>query len=167
MAKELYDWVRIRMTGSMSAGLTTTMTKNFCRCFLLLFLYLEEPSFTLSQYVHLLAVLTGTLWFKNVFLVSGKLCSPNKVPIDKFRPNNIMKAYNYLLILSQIALDRVVYGDKKLLKGSELYNRETKCNIFTGEVLSCFTHSDFRNKYCIVGFCTTNGNKTPVYFDIF
>ena len=110
---------------------------------------------------------TISKWFKDAFPVSGKLCSPNKVPIKKFRPNNIMKAYDYLLILSQIAQDRIVYGDEKLLKGSELYNGKTRCNMFTGKVPQCFTHSDFRNAYCIVGFCTTNRNKFSVYFDIF
>jgi hypothetical protein len=78
-----------------------------------------------------------------------------------------MKAYDYLPILSEIAPGRIVYGDEKLLKGSELYNGKTRCNMFTGNVLPCFTHSDFQNTYCIAGFCTTNRNKTSVYFDIF
>ncbi|KAL3795065.1 hypothetical protein HJC23_006386 [Cyclotella cryptica] len=55
-------------------------------CFVLLFLYLEEPSRTLSQYVNLLAVLTGTLvdrstiskWFKDAFRYRGSCAAQTK-----------------------------------------------------------------------------------------
>ena len=66
-------------------------------CFVLLFLYLAEPSRTLSDYVHWLAYCTGTIvdrstvsrWFLHAFPHSGSLLRVNQVPIDKFKPNNI------------------------------------------------------------------------------
>ena len=143
-------------------------------CFILMYLYLEEPSRTLSDYAHWLCYYTGTLvdrstisrWFLDAFPISGRLCSVDKVPIDKFRPDNILRAYEYVSIIVHIAPERLVYGDEKLLKGQELFNRKTRRNVITGVAPPNYVDSDFRNTYSITGFCSVNPNKTPVCFEI-
>jgi hypothetical protein len=143
-------------------------------CFVLLFLYLTEPSRTLSDYVHWLAYYTGTIvdrstvsrWFLHAFPISGGLLRVNQVPIDKFKPNNIERAIEYLTILTYISPELIIYGDEKLLKGQELFNRKTRRNVLTGFVPPCFVNSDFRNTYALTGFCSIDRRKPAVCYDI-
>lgn len=48
----------------------------------------------------------------------------NMVPYDKFRPKNEDRAYEFIYMLSNFAPERVKFGDKKSLKGQELYNQK-------------------------------------------
>jgi hypothetical protein len=87
------------------------------------------------------AFLTGTSvsestvsrFFNHGFPIRGGLCRPNLVPIDKFKPENIERAFEYLQVLAQIAPHRLVFGDEKHLKGQDLFNRKNRKNPMTGE----------------------------------
>ena len=119
--------------------------------FVLLHLYLEEPSRSLLSYKENLFLLTGTTvskttinrFFLKSFPTKGGLCLPNLVPLDKFKPENIIRAQEFVQIISKISLSKIKYGDEKLLKGSEVYCRKNRQNVLTGEVPAVFTASDF------------------------
>ena len=104
----------------------------------LMYLYFEEPSRTNASYVEGLYQATGTKvsrltvsrWFNSFFPISGKFRKPNLVPIDKFKPLNMIKAEEYISVLSCIAPDRLRFGDEKLIKGAEVYCRCTQRNVF-------------------------------------
>lgn len=142
--------------------------------FVILMLYHAEPSMTLQGYVQGLYQYTGSIvskstisrFFNHGFDIKGTLCKPNLIPYDKFRPDNLEKAVEYLLMLSVFDRQRIKFGDEKHLKGSELFCRRTRRNIITGEVPPIMTHSDFRNTYSIVGFCGIDVRVTPLRYTI-
>ena len=65
--------------------------------FVLLVLYLEEPSRTAQSYVDSLYFFVGTTvssstisrFFNHAFPIRGSLVKPNLVPFDKFKPENL------------------------------------------------------------------------------
>ncbi len=60
-------------------------------------------------------------WFHFAFPISGRLCKPNLVPYDKFRPGNI-KAWDYLGHLSKISAELLKYGDEKSLSTERCFD---------------------------------------------
>ncbi len=69
--------------------------------FVLYILHWQERTRSLKSYVYWLFYCTGTIvsesstvsrWFNHAFPVRDRLCVPNLVPYDKFRPGNIEKA---------------------------------------------------------------------------
>ncbi|KAL7543505.1 hypothetical protein ACHAXR_013180, partial [Thalassiosira sp. AJA248-18] len=133
-----------------------------------------EPSRTLKGYVVGLHQLTGTIvststisrFFNHGFSIKGTLCKPNLIPYDKFRPENLERAVEFLLMISVFDRSRIKFGDEKHLKGAELFCRRTRRNIVTGEVPPIMTHPDFRNTYSIVGFCGIDCRTTPLRYTI-
>jgi hypothetical protein len=77
----------------------------------LLFLYLHEPSRSNGSYVDNLYAITGTgtskttisRWFKDFFPINGGFRKPNLVPVDKFKPRNLWRAAEYAEAISIIA----------------------------------------------------------------
>jgi hypothetical protein len=142
--------------------------------FILLMLYLEEPSRTLASYKHHLQSFTGrevskstiSRFFNHAFPIKGGLRQPNLVPYDKFKPENFLRAQEYVNIILQIAPARVHFGDEKLLKGAEFFCRKNRRNVLTGEVPPVFTSSDFRNTYVLNAFCGIDTNTIPLYYRI-
>ena len=142
--------------------------------FVILMLYHEEPSRTLQGYVQGLYRFTGTIvsrstisrFFNHGFDIKGSLCKPNLIPYDKFRPHNLERAVEFLLMMSVLDRSRIKFGDEKHLKGSELFCRRTRRNVLTGEVPPIMTHPDFRNTYSIVGFCGIDARTTPLRYSI-
>jgi hypothetical protein len=124
-------------------------------------LYLQEPSRTLPSYCKLLYHITGTAvsesttsrLFLGFFPFRGSLRKPTLTPYDKFKPENIARANEFILFIIKIAPHRLKFGDEKLLKGGDLFNRQVRRNLLTGEVPSVMTSSDFRNTYAVTGFC--------------
>ena len=113
---------------------------EFDHCILII-LYLEEPSRSNASYVENLHMVTGTRtststisrWFNTFFPIKGSFCRPNMVPVDKFKPENLWKAEEYLAALAVIAPKRLRFGDEKLIKGSEVFCRKTRRNVLTGK----------------------------------
>ena len=134
----------------------------------LLFLYLQEPSRTLRNYTQHLEELTGTVvsestvcrWFLHAFPFRGGLCRPNLVPFDKFRPDNIQRALNYIEVIAAIAPERIKFGDEKHLKGDSIMRRKTRRHPIEGYVPEVMVTPDFRNRYHLTGFCSINPQTT-------
>ena len=81
---------------------------------------------------------------------------PKLVPLDKFRPANIEKAFEYLQLISQFAPYRIKFCDEKHLKGKEVFNRKNRRNVLTGQVPCMPTSSDMTNTYTMFGVCGIN-----------
>ena len=84
------------------------------------------------------------------------------VPYDKFRPSNIEKVWEYLEHVSRISPERLKYGDKKSLKGKEIFNKLEQRDVLTGLVPQAKTDPDLQNTYSIIGLCGICTRSTPV-----
>ena len=127
----------------------------------LLQLRTANPTRSLASYRRALYQITGTVaseatickWFLNRFHIKGGLRVSTLVPIDKFSPENVARTAEYVQIISQMDPRRVKFGDEKLLKGTELFNRKVRRCPLTGLVEEIIVDSDFRNTYTIIGLC--------------
>jgi hypothetical protein len=99
-------------------------------------------------------------------LICGSLVKPSLVPYDKFKLKNLEKADEYLQFLADINPTRLKFGDKKLLKGAEVYCCKARRNTLTGEVPVAMAPSDFQNTYSIIGFCGIDTEVDPVCYRI-
>jgi hypothetical protein len=130
--------------------------------FALYLLYLEAPYRSLSGYRHELESVTGAVvsdstisrWFTKAFPIAGNLRKPNLIPKDKFKPENLARAKQYISIVLKICPRRLKFGDEKLLKGTEIFCRSVRRDVLTGEVPDILVESDFRNTYTLIGFCS-------------
>ncbi len=87
-------------------------------------------------------------------------------PVDKFRPQNLQKAVEYVNVLSTLCPVSVKFGDEKSLKEADLFNWLVQHNPLTEEIPSITTNPDFWNMYAITGFCGINQNTNPMWFRI-
>ena len=94
----------------------------------------------------------------------GSLCNGNIVPIDKFRPDNFLRATEYLDAISRISPYRLKFGDEKLLKGAEVYCRKNRRNPLNGVVPPIVTNSDFRNTYTLLGLAGIDRRGGSAFF---
>jgi len=90
----------------------------------------------------------------------------NLVPYDKFRPGNMEKAWDYLVHIARISLERLKYRDEKLLKGKEIFNKLARKDVLMGLVPATITDPDLRNTYSIIGICGICTRSTPVRYRI-
>lgn len=133
----------------------------------------EQPNRTLYSYRQNLIDRTGTVasvsliskFFLHNFKHSGKLVKSSHVPIDKYKPDNILRALEYKETIQKMDPRRIKFGDEKHLKGSEIFNRKNRRDPVTGMVENTIVTSDFRNTYTIIGFCGITGNM-PFFFDL-
>ena len=90
-------------------------------------------------------------WFNHAFPVRDRLCVPNLVPYDKFRPDNIEKAWEYLEHISKISPEGLKYGNEKSLKGKAIFNKLelARRDVLTGLFRQQRRHPDLRNTYSI------------------
>ncbi len=102
-------------------------------------------------------------WFHFAFPISGRLCKPNLVPYDKFRPGNI-KAWDYLGHLSKISAELLKYGNKKSLKGRAIFNKKARRDVLTGLVLQTMMDPDLCNTYSIIGICGISRRSSPMRY---
>jgi hypothetical protein len=61
---------------------------------------------------------------------------------------------------------RLKFGDEKSLKGAELFNCKVRRDPITGVTSPVIADSDFRNSYCIMGFCGVDLMNAPFQFTI-
>lgn len=142
--------------------------------FVLYLLYSEEPSRVLSSYVYWLektlhvkvSESTISRVFKEAFPFKAGLYRPNLVPYDKFRPGNLERAVEYLTFIALVDPTRIKFGDEKLLKGRELYNRNVRRDPFTGVIPPVLTAADFRNAYSMTAFCSIDDRSPALFFNI-
>ena len=100
--------------------------------------------------------------FKGRYTYSANFLNGDLVPLDKFKPANIIRAREYIDNIQQIDPTRIKFGDEKLLKGSELYNRKVRRDPDTREVPFIVAKPDFWNTYSIIGFCGID-QETPCF----
>ena len=156
------------------AGKAGTCTLEVFDRFVLLQLRKEKPSRSLLSYVHWLCEYTGTKVSKSTvsrfllatFRYKGCLVKPNKVPYDRFRPENEERAYEFIYMLSNFAPERAKFGDEKSLKGQELYNRKVRVNPETGIAPPVVTRQDYKNTHSITGICGIDGRTIPMWYRI-
>jgi hypothetical protein len=92
------------------------------------------------------------------------------VPYAKFKPENPLRARDYVHIISKVDPSRLKFGDEKHLKGAAKYCRRTwRRNVPTGEIPSCYTAPAFRDKYTVLGLCGIDRTPStaPLYYQIY
>ena len=137
-------------------------------------LYQRNPFRTRRNYCVRLRQITGTVvsestitrFFLNGFPIKGSLRKPDMIPVDKFKPENIIRYFEFVEVINQINPKQIKFGNEKLLKGSEVYNKKGRRDPITGEVLEHIVNSDFRNTYSITGFCGIDKKTNPMSFVI-
>ncbi|KAL7530870.1 hypothetical protein ACHAXR_003720 [Thalassiosira sp. AJA248-18] len=164
--------IRANREGPVGPG-----SRSLCRYefYIIMMLYWEDPRRHLRNYRDWICILTGNVVSKNTisrvilygFPHKGNMVKPNLVPLDKFRPDNQVKAYDYLKVLFTLSPDKVIFADEKHLRGEELFSQKVRRDPTSGYVPIILTDSDFRNKHHITGFCSINKRKVkPVWFRI-
>ena len=73
-------------------------------------------------------------WCNHGFDIKGGLRKPDLVPIDKFKPENMDRTYDYIYLMSQADPVRLKFADEKHLKGRELSNKKFRRCPLTGRV---------------------------------
>jgi transposase len=86
------------------------------------------------------------------------------VPIDKFKPENMDRTYDYIYLISQVDPVRLKFTGEKHLKGRELYNKKFRRCPLTGKVEAIPVDPDWWSTYNIVGFCGIDGRTCPMDF---
>jgi hypothetical protein len=121
----------------------------------------SKPTQSLGSYVNKLYRLRGTMVSKmlvscfvnHAFPIRAGLCVPNLVPYDRFCPQNIEKAVEYIRALARIDPGRLKYANEKSLKGKDIYNKLARRDPFTGVVPPTMADPDLQNTYSIIGMC--------------
>ena len=142
----------------------------------LLSIYYDNPKALRITYQATLIQTTGTYvslstlsqWFKHRFPHKMTMRKTNKVPIDKFKPENVLRIHKFNLTMC-LFLDqphRIKFGDEKPLKGADLFNGKARKDLFTGLVPPTIVDSDFRNTYNVIGFCGIDVNVPAMDFYI-
>lgn len=85
---------------------------------------------------------TASQRFNHAFSVQDRLCVPNPITHDNFRPVNIEKAWEYLENISKISSERLKYGDEKSLKSKAIFNKLAQRDILMGLVLQTKMNPD-------------------------
>jgi len=143
--------------------------------FIIIRLCWADPKRHIRNYKDWLLLLTGNVVSRDTisrvilyaFPFKGSLRKPNLVPLDKFKPENHVRAYEYLKALFTLHPEKVLFVDEKHLKGQELFSQKVRRCPITGIVPVVMTDSDFHNTHSITAFCSINRRKVkPVWFHI-
>ncbi len=100
-------------------------------------------------------------WFNHSFLCKGNMGKLNQVPIDKFTPENVLRAIEHWDFISRINPFCLKFGDEKPLKGEVL-----RANPLNGEREPIIVALDFRNTYNIIGICGISRDTAPMAYKI-
>jgi hypothetical protein len=73
------------------------------------------------------------------------------VPIDKFRPKNIINYAEFCSYIQTIDPQRLVFTEEKSFKAEEGIINFGRPDPLTGKKPTQIVSSDFRNRYCIMG----------------
>jgi transposase len=168
---ELINPTTVKQARSTGAG---SKTLDIDDEMLLLRLRMWQPSMTLRMYQSHLFQINGTTvhesvisrWFHTRYSFKASFRKPNLVPIDKFKPANVQRAYDFVETIRHTNPFRLKFGDEKHLKGAELFTRYGRRDPLTGEVPEVITDSDFRNTYNITGLCGIDSRAVPVFYNI-
>jgi len=82
----------------------------------------------------------------------GGLCIVNQMPINKYKPENILRLLEFMDKMLRINPYHLKFCDKKHLKWAKLFNRKGRSDLLAGKVKPLLVDSDWRNTYTIIGF---------------
>ena len=88
----------------------------------------------------------------------------NKVPIDKWKPENVERAQEFIQLIYQVDPFRLKFCDEAHLKSERLYTKNGRRCPVTGVLEPVIVGSDFRNAYSITGFCGIAPDTPPFKF---
>jgi hypothetical protein len=91
-------------------------------------------------------------------------CVLNKVPIDKWRPENDECMQEFIQLIYQVDPFWLKFCDEAHLKGERLYTKNGCCCPVTGVLEPMIVGSDFWNAYSITGFCGIAPDTPPFTF---
>ena len=119
----------------------------------LLELRAENHQRPLIDYKHSLEQITGTVvststickWFLYSNEFKGACRALNKVPIDKWKPENVERAMEFISMVYQMNPYRFKFCDEAHLKGERLYSKRGRRCPLTGVLEPVLVGSDFRN----------------------
>ena len=131
----------------------------------------EDSTRSNASYVNRLLLSTGTTvsesfistFFQRIGPYRGNFRKLPTVPIDKYRPSNIITYQDYLNYISVIPPHLIHFGDEKSLKGTEVFNRKGRVDPTSGENDQLIVPPYFRNTFCIMGMTTINRQKNPPF----
>jgi len=103
-------------------------------------------------------------WFLSQHVFKGGLRVLDKVPIDKYSPDNCLRLMEYLDLIVQINPMRLKFCDEKHLKGQEQFSNKGWMDPLTGTVEPIYVPSDFCNAYTIIGVCGVAPETIPFDF---
>ena len=89
----------------------------------------------------------------------GSLVKTSLVPVDKFKPENEVRAHRYLNFLHPLNPHNIIFMDEKSLRSEEMFNRKVRRNPLNGLIPLITTNSNFRFAFSITGFCTINKSR--------
>ena len=133
----------------------------------LLWLRYENPFRSRLSYVNrmredrgvIMSESTVSRWFNHRFAKRATGIKANIVPIDKFRPKNIINYAEFCSYIQNIHPQRLVFTDEKSFKAEEGIIKFGRPDPITGEKPTQIVSSDFRNRYCIMGMMSINPLK--------
>lgn len=138
----------------------------------LLQLRLQNNQRSLADYKLSLEQTTGTIvsktticdWFLTANPFKGGCRVLNKVPIDKWKPENVARAMEYIALVQQLDPYLLKFCDEAHLKGVVLNSQKGRRCPITGILEPTIVPSDFRNTYSIIGFCGIAPDTPPFSF---
>ncbi|CAJ1968912.1 unnamed protein product [Cylindrotheca closterium] len=139
--------------------------------FVLLYLRQTNSKRTLNDYKHSLRFLTGTDCSTQLISacstkpLNGSIMKTLKVPRDKLTLDNINRFLTYKGITQRIDPCRLKFGDKKHLRGNDLFDAKVRRNPLTGEVELVTVNSDYLfTQHNITGICGIAGQRPFDYY---
>ena len=143
--------------------------------FIIMRLYWKDPSRGVKSYRDHLHLFTGKRVsedtirrvFEDGFLYKGTRIKPNLIPLDKFKPANVVSAYNFLTTVFTLTPEKIIFVDEKSFKAQEVVSKYVRRDPTTGIVPSMLVDSDFRNTVAALGFLSINRRKYhPLWYRI-
>ena len=140
----------------------------------LLWLRFVDPSRSNESYVSELFHATGTLvspsfiseWFSSRFTFKGKFKVSNLVPLDKFKPENIVYYFDFVNFISQFNPLRFKFADEKGIEGTSLFSKPGRADPCTGLVDCVPVDGDFRKRYNLIACMSADSTKQPIQYTL-
>ena len=107
----------------------------------------------LLQRGKLISIPTIHRYFQKRFPHPAKLKTTSRYPIDKYKPENVIRTHDFKSHLSRLNMRRVKFGDESHKRGADLYSNYARSDPFTGEVAPIILDADFRVAFTIIGLC--------------
>jgi transposase len=163
---EIIDPAEIRLGKNVERGVGNNLTPE--EDLFLLSLRAEIPNRPNLDYCRELFAYNGTVisssfvsdYFAKAWTCSGKYRKPNLIPLDKFRPENVLKYAQYRLMVS-LFQDHSLWNfldEKHLVNKDTLPNRVRACPL-TGRVPAIPVSGDFREAYNLFAIISNNPDK--------